>query len=62
MQADEPRHQGKEVITPGEDLSVLGLDQLKAREATLLEELERTRAIAKTKQVGRAAADALFKT
>lgn len=61
MDADEPRTHHGDTITPGEDLSVLGVEQLSEREATLLAELERTRATMKTKQAGLAAADSLFR-
>jgi uncharacterized small protein (DUF1192 family) len=62
MEPDEPRAARDDVIIPGEDLSDLGVEQLKTREQTLLSELERTRAMTETKQAGLAAADSLFKT
>lgn len=62
MEPDEPRTVREEAIIPGEDLSNLGVEQLKAREEALLSELDRTRAMAEKKQAGLAAADSLFKT
>jgi len=61
MEPDEPRAAPGEAIIPGEDLSDLGVEQLKAREQALLSELERTRAMTEEKQAGLAAADSLFK-
>jgi len=61
MDADEVRTPNAGAITPGEDLTILGVEQLKAREQTLLAELERTRATAEQKQHGLAAADSLFR-
>ena len=61
MEPDEPRDTREDAILPGEDLSHLGLEQLKAREQALMNELERTRAMAESKQAGLAAADSLFR-
>lgn len=62
MEPDEPRAARDDTIIPGEDLSDLGIEQLEAREAALLSELDRTRAMTRSKKAGLAAADSLFKT
>lgn len=61
MEPDEPRDMGEDAIIPGADLTELGVEELKAREQALLQELERTRAMAQSKQAGLAAADSLFR-
>lgn len=61
MDADEPRTSREDTIIPGEDLTHLGVEQLKAREEVLLAELERTHAMAEQKQHGLAEADSLFR-
>lgn len=61
MEPDEPRDIRETAIIPGEDLSLLGVEQLKAREQALMDELERTRATVERKQAGLAAADSLFR-
>jgi len=61
MEPDEPRASRDDAIIPGEDLTILGVEQLKAREQALLAELERTRAMAEQKQHGLAEADSLFR-
>jgi uncharacterized small protein (DUF1192 family) len=58
---DEPRDKG-EVLTPGEDLEIYGVEQLAARIATLKDELARTETMLAKKKTGLAAADSLFKT
>ncbi|MGJ3231578.1 MAG: DUF1192 domain-containing protein [Oceanicaulis sp.] len=58
--ADEPRHTAA-VIRPGEDLSVLGLEQLAERKRVLEQEIERTEAMMTQKQAGLASAESLFK-
>ena len=58
---DEPRATG-EVLTPGEDLEVFGVEQLTERIAVLKSELERAEAMLAKKQTGLTAADALFRT
>ena len=61
MEPDEPRTAREDAILPGADLSDLGVEQLNHREQVLLAELERTRAMAESKQAGLAAADSLFR-
>lgn len=61
MEPDEPLTPRGVTITAGEDLSLMGVEQLKEREAILLTELERTRAMATDKQAGLAKADSLFR-
>lgn len=58
---DEPRDKG-EALTPGDDLEILGVEQLADRIATLKAELVRTEAMLTKKKSGLAAADSLFKT
>lgn len=57
---DEPRATG-EVLTPGEDLEIYGVEQLAERIALLKAELARAEAMLAKKQTGLAAADSLFK-
>lgn len=61
MEPDEPLTPRGETISPGEDLTIMGVEQLKDREASLVSELERTRAMMKEKQAGLAEAASLFK-
>ena len=51
----------QDVITPGEDLSDLSLDDLAERRAVLEDEIRRVDEITEKKQAGRSAADAVFK-
>ncbi|XBQ17292.1 MAG: DUF1192 domain-containing protein [Oceanicaulis sp.] len=60
MFEDEPGKQ-KETITPGEDLSIFGLEQLSERKRVLEAEIARTEAMIASKTKGRASAEALFK-
>ena len=57
---DEPRATG-DVLTPGEDLEIYGVEQLAERIAVLTSELERAQTMLAKKQTGLSAADALFK-
>ncbi len=57
---DEPRAKG-DVLTPGEDLEIYGVEQLSERIALLKSELDRAEAMLAKKQTGLTAADALFK-
>ena len=57
---DEPRATG-DILTPGEDLEIYGVEQLTERIAVLKSELERAQAMLAKKQTGLSAADALFK-
>ena len=49
------------VITPGEDLSALGLEQLTERKRILEEEIRRIDEITAQKQAGLADAESLFR-
>ncbi|MFP4518906.1 MAG: DUF1192 domain-containing protein [Oceanicaulis sp.] len=60
FEADEPRKSGL-VITPGEDLSVLGLEQLAERKRVLEREIARTEAMMDEKKAGLASAESFFK-
>lgn len=51
----------KDVITPGEDLSALSLEDLAERKRLLEAEIVRTDEMTVKKQAGRSAADAVFK-
>lgn len=51
----------KDVITPGEDLSALSLDDLAERREILQDEIRRTDDMTEKKKAGRSAADAVFK-
>lgn len=51
----------KDVITPGEDLSALSLEDLAERKRLLQAEIVRTDEMTVKKQAGRSAADAVFK-
>ncbi len=61
MEPDEPRTVRTPTISPGEDLSLLSVEQLQDREALLLSEIERTRALIESKKAGLAQADQLFR-
>lgn len=61
MEPDEPRLAGADAITPGGDLTVLGIEQLKDRIRVLSAELERTRAMIERKEAGLAKADSFFR-
>lgn len=61
MEPDEPQTVRNEPIIPGEDLSLLSIEQLKAREGALEAEIERTRAVIESKKAGLAQADSLFR-
>ena len=54
-------NKAKTVITPGEDLSGLSLEDLAERRSLLEEEIRRIDAMTEKKQAGRSAADAVFK-
>ena len=60
FEGDEPRNSGA-TITPGEDLSVLGLEQLAERKRVLEREIERTEAMMRDKEAGLASAESFFK-
>lgn len=51
----------KDVITPGEDLSALSIEDLAERRRLLEAEIARTDEMTEKKQAGRSAADAVFK-
>lgn len=51
----------KDVITPGEDLSALSIEDLAERRRLLEVEIARTDEMTEKKQTGRSAADAVFK-
>lgn len=51
----------KDVITPGEDLSALSIEDLAARRRLLEAEIVRTDEMTEKKQAGRSAADSVFK-
>jgi len=59
---DEPMNAKTDTLTPGEDLSEQGIEQLTERLAVLREEIERTQAMIEKKQAGLNAAEAFFKT
>ena len=61
FEGDEPRPSGA-AITPGEDLSVLGLAQLDERKRVLEQEIERTKATIEEKRRGLASAEEFFKS
>ncbi|PWE16326.1 DUF1192 domain-containing protein [Marinicauda salina] len=58
---DDPPREKPGAVTPGEDLGAMSVEDLREREALLQAELERTAAMIKHKEAGRAAADAVFK-
>jgi len=59
---DEPLKAKTEVLTPGEDLSDLGLEQLHARLDLLRGEISRTESMIESKKAGLSAAEAFFNT
>lgn len=58
---DDPPKRAEAVITPGEDLSALGLEQLAERKRVLESEIDRTEAMMKNKEAGLASAESLFR-
>lgn len=60
FEGDEPSAAG-ETITPGEDLSILGLEQLAERKRVLEREIARTEAAIEQKQAGLASAEQFFR-
>lgn len=58
---DDPPHVGDAVITPGEDLSLLGLEQLAERRRVLEHEIARIDALTDQKKAGLATAESIFK-
>lgn len=60
FEGDEPRAAGG-AITPGEDLSILGLEQLAERKRVLEQEIARINALIDEKQAGLASAEQFFK-
>lgn len=58
---DDPPKRAEAVITPGEDLSALGLEQLAERKRVLESEIERIEAMMKSKEAGLASAESLFR-
>lgn len=62
MFQDEPLTSRTEVLTPGEDLSDLGIEQLTERLDTLRQEMARTETAIKNKKAGLSAAEAFFTT
>lgn len=62
MEPDETRRKSDETISPTDDLTILGLEQLRERLALLQTEMDRTRAMMESKDAGLAAAQSLFKT
>lgn len=58
---DEPLREKSDTITPGEDLTILGVEQLQERKQALEAELARTEAMIGQKQAGLSAAEAFFK-
>ncbi|MEQ8406042.1 MAG: DUF1192 domain-containing protein [Oceanicaulis sp.] len=60
FEGDEPRNTGA-AITPGEDLSVLGLEQLAERKRVLEHEIDRIEAMMQEKKAGLASAESFFK-
>ncbi|WP_375548109.1 DUF1192 domain-containing protein [Oceanicaulis alexandrii] len=60
MFQDEPLTSRTEAITPGEDLSDLGVEQLTERLETLRQEMARTESAIKDKKAGLSAAEAFF--
>jgi uncharacterized small protein (DUF1192 family) len=62
MFQDEPLTSGAEAITPGEDLSELGVEQLTDRLEALRQEMARTETAIKDKRAGLSAAEAFFTT
>ena len=58
---DDVPEKNKMVITPGEDLSVFGLEQLSERKEILQEEIRRIDAITAQKRDGLADAESLFR-
>jgi len=61
MDADEPRAKRAEMITPGEDISSLSVDELEERIALYEAEILRLKLAIETKGASRAAADSVFK-
>tara|TARA_R110002072_G_scaffold9554_7_gene46199 strand:+ start:609 stop:806 length:198 start_codon:yes stop_codon:yes gene_type:complete len=59
---DLPQKPSRTVITPGEDLSALSLSDLAERRALIESEIARIDAMVKHKQVGREAAESVFRT
>jgi uncharacterized small protein (DUF1192 family) len=60
FEGDEPRAAGP-AITPGEDLSVYGLEQLAERKRVLEQEIARTDTVMEQKRAGLASAEQVFK-
>lgn len=59
---DLPRKPDRHVITPGEDLSALSLDDLAERRALIEAEIQRIDAIVEHKKAGKQAAESIFRT
>ena len=62
MFQDDPLASGPEALTPGEDLSDLGVEQLTERLETLRHEMARTETAIKDKKASLSAAEAFFTT
>lgn len=58
---DEPIRKPDAVITPGEDLSLLGIEQLAERRRVLEHEIARIDALTEQKKAGLASAESIFK-
>lgn len=59
---DLPLKPDRYVITPGEDLSALSLDDLAERRALIEAEIQRIDAIVEHKKAGKQAAESVFRT